>query len=91
MKFLLIIEFWKSNQESISIAKLFGKKNLQYLYCTKMCFTSEVILLDRSVVRWRVEQKPKLFIPSTLNTDYLLWHTQFLGKKPFQINLKIQD
>ena len=50
-------------------------------------------------------KKPKLYIPSTLNTDYLMWHisnyglnhrlffhfSSFLAEKTFQINLKIKN
>ena len=30
------------------------------------------------VVPYGLKSKPKLYIPSTLNHDYLLWHTQLI-------------
>ena len=35
------------------------------------------ISFDNARITLQESSKPKLYFPSTINTDYLLWHTQF--------------
>ena len=44
-----------------------------------MSYIATVSITINFLCTTKVNIAPKLCIPSTLNTDYLLWHTQLIG------------
>ena len=44
----------------------------------RMMDLAPAFFIRNNLIIYDLKQLPKLYIPSTLNTDYLLWHTQLI-------------